>query len=63
MREIKRIRQFVNNAIQSVQLIDDRQNHIHGYRSLGFYQCAQEVQTQSSSLVVGDGYGNGVQAS
>ena len=63
VQETARIRATAVNAVQNVQLTDDKQNHIHGFRSLGFYQCAREVPSQQSSLIVGDGYGNGVTAS
>ena len=62
-QETARIRATATNAVSSTQLTDDKQNHIHGYRSLGFYQCAREVPAKQSSLIVGNGYGNGVKAS
>jgi hypothetical protein len=63
VQETARIRATAANAVQAAQVSDQRSNHVHGYRSMGFYQCARELPLQQGAMIVGSGYGGGTNAS
>lgn len=57
VQETARIRNTTQTMISQTQLHDDRANNAHGYRSLGFYQCARELPAATTSFIVGPGNG------
>jgi hypothetical protein len=55
IQEANRIRATAQTQVAQNQVHDTRANHVHGYRSLGFYQGAREVSNASRAFVVGSG--------
>jgi hypothetical protein len=57
VQETVRIRTTAANAVNGALLHDQRSNHVHGYRSLAFYQNARGLSPQQGQAIVGVGGG------
>ena len=59
VQEMNRIKNTAQTLLAQNQVSDTSSNHIHGYRSTGFFQAARELPGVSSGMIVGSGYSGG----
>ena len=54
VRDLNRNRATIQNQIRLTQTFDSANNHVNGFRSLGFYQ-SKGVETDASIAIAGRG--------